>query len=405
MLILHTADWHLGNTFHGHSREAEHAHFLSWLLDLLRERQPDALLVTGDIFDSANPPASAESMYYHFLSAATAAVPGIHIIVTSGNHDSGGRLEAPAPLLSTQGITVRGTIRCDEEGTPLYDHYLIPLPPRGAEEPEAVAFAVPFLRGADYDGGLTPEQGLQHFFEALHKRHRKSDLKRLPVIVCAHYYASGADICGEDHSERLVVGGQDQVSADVAGEAAYVALGHIHKAQQVSATAWYAGSALPMSFSEKHYHHGILAVDMEPEGMTRVETIPYEPLRHLITIPEHGAATTAEMLDAISRLPRRGKKDDGETWPYLEIRLHEEKPEPGLIHDVQEMLADKAVRFCRIVRDAVTITNAERKTENIETLQTLTPLDMAQRIFRARYDDDMPQEMTKRLEIAISQQA
>lgn len=402
MLILHTADWHLGNTFHGHSREAEHRHFLSWLLEQLRERQPDVLVVTGDVFDSANPPAAAEGMYYAFLSAATAAVPGMHIIVTSGNHDSGGRLEAPAPLLSAQGITVRGTLQHDEEDTPLYDRYIIPLTPRGAEEPEAVAFAVPYLRGADYDGGLTPEEGLRQFFEALHKRHRKSALKNLPVVVCAHYYASGAEISGTDHSERLVVGGQDQVDADVAGEAAYVALGHIHKAQQVSRTTWYAGSALPMSFSEKHYRHGILAVDMEPEGMTRVETIPYEPLRHLITIPEHGAATTTEMFDAIAQLPRRGKKDDGMTWPYLEIKLHEEKPEPGLLHDVQEMLADKAVHFCRIVRDTVTVTTPQKKTENIETLQTLTPLDMAQRIFRARYGDDMPEEMLSRLKKALA---
>lgn len=397
MLILHTADWHLGNTFHRHNREAEHRDFLLWLIGRLREMQPDALLISGDVFDTPNPPASAERMYYEFLHAAVEVVPGLQIVITAGNHDSGSRLEAPASMLQNRGIYVRGTIHRDEEDAPLWDDYIIPLASRGSDVAECVVFAVPFLRSIDYGSGLTPEQGLKAFFDALHKRHRKSDFKNLPVVACAHFYAKDADINATEHSERLVVGGQDCVSADVVGETAYTALGHIHKAQQVSQKAWYAGSVLPMSFSEKGYHHGILAVTLEEEGFARVDPIAYEPLRDILSIPAHGAASPADVMDAISRLPERKKKDDGETWPYLEIRVREARPEPQLLNDVTAVLAEKAVRYCRMVRELPEARNEAQRVENIETLQTLTPEEMALRIFRARYKEEMPDEMLNRL--------
>ena len=86
--------------FHGHTRYAEHEHFLKWLLNTLREQQPDVLLLTGDVYDSANPSAQAEKLLYNFLLQATSAVPGLQVVLTAGNHDSAGRLEAPAELLN-----------------------------------------------------------------------------------------------------------------------------------------------------------------------------------------------------------------------------------------------------------------------------------------------------------------
>ena len=113
MKIIHTADWHLGNVFHGHSRQEEHAHFLAWLLNVVRQRRPDALILSGDIFDSPNPPASAERRLYDFLTDVTTAVEGLQVVITAGNHDSGQRLEAPAELLRRSNVYVRGIIRRD----------------------------------------------------------------------------------------------------------------------------------------------------------------------------------------------------------------------------------------------------------------------------------------------------
>ncbi len=267
--------------------------------------------------------------------------------------------------------------------------------------------AVPFLRGGDYPAGLTPEEGLKYFFSHLHQAYGKSDFSGLPLVVAAHFYASGADICGEDHSERLVVGGQDCIEAGVVGRnVAYTALGHIHKHQQVGGApnAFYSGSALPMSFSEIAYRHGVQLVDIDNKGHASIGFLPYAPLRSLCRIPESGGAASAEdIIDAIGRLPKRGKNDSGENWPYLEIRVEERQPEPTLMHDVTEALKDRAVHFCRMVRVSSSKggpAEAEESTAPRESLEELTPLQMARRVFQTRFQTDMPQELVERFKLA-----
>lgn len=408
MKFIHTADWHLGNTFHGHSRTEEHRHFLNRLLDIIRERQPDALLITGDVFDSANPSAQAEELLYDFLLNATTALPGLQVVLTAGNHDSAGRIEAPAALLKTHNVYVRGTIHYNDDDEPDFEHYILPLAERGDSEAKCVCFALPFLRCGDYPSGLSAEEGLQYYLEKMHKLMRKSDFKKLPIVVAAHFYATRAEICNDEHSERLVVGGQDCVNADIVTKGiSYTALGHIHKGQLVPGTTavYYAGSPLPMSFSEIAYRQGVNEVEITSQGDCRVERLEYKPLRKLIAIPANGKAATAEtVFDAIAQLPNRGKNDDGMEWPYLEIRIEEHQPEPTLMHDVMEALSDKAVHFCRMIRvnPEVSKQDSELADEKLtaETLSTISPLQMARKYFTARYNNDMPQELIDRFKQA-----
>lgn len=412
MKILHTADWHLGNTFHAHSRLNEHKHFLRWLLGVLKERQPDALLITGDVFDSPNPSAAAEELLYDFLLRATLTVPGLQVVMTAGNHDSAGRLEAPAPLLKTHNIYVRGTMHYTPQGEPDFDYYLLPLAERATGQAACVCMAMPYLRSADYPMGMSPEQGLRYVFGELHKHLRQSEFKGLPVVVGAHFYAAGAEVCQSGHSERLVVGGQDCVNADVVGSnVSYTALGHIHKAQPVgkSGKAWYAGSALPMSFAETGYSHGVQWVEIDHQGEAVVERIKYEPLRRLITIPAKArAVSAAEAMEQIAALPKRAKGDMGEAWPYLELHIEEKQPEPSLMHDVMEALADRAVHFCRIQRvmPATTAAKADKQdAPSADALTTMQPLDLARRYFESRYNEPMPDPLVTRFEQACHEGA
>ena len=406
MKILHTADWHLGNNFHGHDRTLEHKDFLQWLLDTLRIELPDVLIIAGDVFDSANPSAAAEGLFYDFLLDATEAVSGLQIVVIAGNHDSAGRLDAPAELLKRHNIYVRGTVRrMEDSDKPDFNELLLPLGSRLSKEAEIVCLALPFLRLPDYPSGMTVAEGVQYYFENMMRCLKKTEFKHLPVVAVAHFYAAGAEICEEEHSERLVVGGQDCVPADVIGKGiCYTALGHIHRAQQVESKntqMYYAGSALPMSFSEKNYQHGVQRVLVDEDGGVTVDRLVYSPMRRLLCIPYKGAATKGEVLEAISQLPKRGKEEEGDTWPYLEIRLLETQPEPELLYQVTEALADRAVHFCRIVR----VLPENEQTEETEpqfheTLQSLTPIEMAHRVFSNRYNGDMPEEMEKRFKEA-----
>ena len=97
--LIHTADWHLGQTFFGYDREAEHEAFLGFLTNLLVERETDVLLIAGDVFDVTNPSAGAQRRFYRFLREANRLNPGLQIVIIAGNHDSGSRIELPAPLM------------------------------------------------------------------------------------------------------------------------------------------------------------------------------------------------------------------------------------------------------------------------------------------------------------------
>lgn len=405
MNIIHTADWHLGNTFHNYSRIEEHRHFLEWLLDTLRTRQPDALLITGDVFDSANPSAAAERLYYDFLVRATQAVPGLQVVVTAGNHDSASRLETTSELLRPLNIYVRGVVRRDEASdTPDFDNLLLPLSSRQGPEAQVVCFALPFLRPSDYPSGLSAQEGIAWYLDHLTRRLRKSDFRGLPVVVAAHFYAAGAEICSGEHSERLVVGGQDCVDvAAVDCGAAYVALGHLHQAQRVGDkrhAVYYAGSALPMSFSEKGYHHGVTQVGIDAAGHVEVSRIEYTPQRRLVSIPQRGAASPGEVLEACAALPLRSAEPDDSTWPYLEIRVEERQPEPALLNEVTQLLADRAVRLCRMVRETPAAPDTDAAAAAPESLRTLEPIDVARRVFEHKYHDAMPDELATRFERA-----
>ena len=402
MKIIHTADWHLGNVFHRHHRVAEHRHFFGWLRDTIVAQQPDALIVSGDIFDGPNPSAEVQRLFYDFLTHLSVEHPGMSIVLIAGNHDSGARLEAGEELLRMHNIYVRGTVWRDAEGEPYFERMILPLTPRGSNTAEVVCFALPFLRPADYPTGLSVQEGIKHYLTNLDKRLKKTEFKRLPVMVAAHFYAHGALIQEQEHSERLVVGGQDRVDADIMGEGfSYVALGHIHKAQQVSTNTYYAGSALPMSFSERFYHHGVEMVEIGEDGETVVSHLEYNPLRHLLTIPAKGSAVPATIMDEICKLPEREKKDNGEAWPYLELRVLEEQPEPNFLHEVTEALSTKAVLFCRMTRETPkTSSPTSETTGSIEAIRNLTPMEMAQMVFDSRYGSEMPDSLRLRFEQA-----
>ena len=402
MKFIHTADWHLGNKFHGHERTDEHRHFLDWLLGVLCQQQPDALLIAGDIFDTANPPAAAEQMLYDFFAEATRRLPGLQIVAIAGNHDSAPRLEAPAALLKPHNIYIRGTVPRTEHDQPDYDHFLLPLSTRHSSEAVCVCYALPFLRSCDYPAGMSAAEGLSLYFTNIRKHHRKSDFAGLPAICLAHFYAAGAEICAEEHSERLVVGGQDCVPAEVLGKGiAYAALGHIHKAQSVGeGAAYYPGSPIPLSFSEKYYRRGVNLVEISAEGETTVTRLDYTPLRQVVTIPAKGrAATVSEVLDAIAALPDRQNGDDAAAWPYLEIKVEERQPEPTIMHTITEALQSKAAHFCRMLR-LQPESNAAAETESEvalrETLADITPEEMLRRTFANLYKSDLPDALLDR---------
>ncbi|MBF1070068.1 MAG: exonuclease SbcCD subunit D [Prevotellaceae bacterium] len=408
MKIIHTADWHLGNVFHRHNRVAEHRHFFGWLRDTIVQQQPDALIVSGDIFDGPNPAAEVQRLFYDFLTHLSVEHPGMSIILIAGNHDSGARLEAGEELLRLHNIFVRGTVWKDAEGETYFERMILPLAPRGSDTAEVVCYALPFLRPADYPAGLSVQDGLRHYLTNLDKRLKKTAFKRLPVVVAAHFYAHGALIQAHEHSERLVVGGQDMVEIDTMGKAyAYVALGHIHRPQAVGncANVRYAGSPLALSFSERDYKRAVNLVEIDTQGHVETTSLFYTPLCALISLPDRGALDPQEALSRLRSLPDAQPDDDREAYPYVEMNIRLAQPEPELRRRIGEIIEHKAVKFCRITTSTYREQSAQDDTQRpaVEnSLHSQAPIDIAKQYYTARYGNEMPEALVERFNIAVN---
>lgn len=401
--ILHTADWHLGQTFFGYDRMEEHEVFLNWLAEEIRQKEIDALIIAGDVFDVSNPSAASQSMYYQFIYRVTAENPYLQIVIVAGNHDSAARLEAPLPLLQAMRTEVRGVVRKLEGGEIDYDHLTVELKNRKGEV-ELLCMAVPFLRQGDYPAVQTEgnpyAEGVRELYAQLLQRLWKRRTENQAILAIGHLQATGSEIAEKDYSERTVIGGLECVSPEAFSEQiAYTALGHIHKAQRVSGreNVRYAGSPIPMSFAEKHYHHGVVMVTFDGGCAVDIERLECPKLIPLVSVPNGEPVSPEAILEALKELP-----ETEAVAPYLEVKVLLEEPEPMLRQEIEEALADKNYRLARIVSTYRTETgNTTKENENWKRgLQEMSPLQIAQSAFEKIYQVEMPVELTDLFEEA-----
>jgi len=214
------------------------------------------------------------------------------------------------------------------------------------------------------------------------------------ILAIGHLQAIGSEIAEKDYSERTVIGGLECVSPDAFSEQiAYTALGHIHKAQRVSGreNVRYAGSPIPMSFAEKHYHHGVVEVTFDGGCAVDIMRVECPRLIPLMSVPNGEPASPEIVLEILKELPVTEGAE-----PYLEVKVLLDEPEPMLRQEVEEALADKNYRLARIVSTYRNETgNAEKENENWKRgLQEMSPLQIAQSAFEKIYQVEMPEELT-----------
>ena len=393
--ILHTADWHLGQTFFGYDRTQEHEHFLDWLAGVLTKNKIDVLIVAGDVFDVSNPSAASQRMFYRFIHRVTTENPRLQLVVVAGNHDSAARLESPLPLLQEMRTEIKGLVR-KQNGKIDYEHLLVELK-NAAGEVEALCLAVPFLRQGDYPvvetEGNPYAEGVKELYARLLKYALKKRTDGQALVAVGHLLATGSEIAEKDHSERIIIGGLESVSPESFPEQiVYTALGHIHKAQRVSGreNIRYAGSPLPMSFAEKHYHHGVVKVTLDEGWAVEIEKLEYTPLVRLLSIPATEAAAPDEVLDELRGL----ELPEDEPMPYLEVKVKLSEPEPMLRQQVEEILEGKPVRLARIVSFYRQAAEGSVEEEVLTAgLQEMNPLQIVKATFENSYQTEMPEEL------------
>lgn len=400
MRLLHTADWHLGHTLHEHSREHEHRQFLEWLLGCLEENAVDALLVSGDLFDSQNPPAQAQKAWFRFCAQARRRMPGLDMVFVGGNHDSAARLEAPRPLLDEFGIQVIGALPRDGEGR--LDFAQVVLPLRGPDgQTAAWCVAMPYLRPVDLPPAESDDdadillEGVRRAYATALKLAEAKREEGQAIVAMGHAYMVGGQL--SELSERRILGGnQHAIPAAVFPDGiAYIALGHLHLPQGVGGgeRIRYAGAPLPLSVDERSYPHQVCLVELDGGSLGSVQPLRIPRFVDILRVPADGPAPLPEVLCALEALDLPGHRMESPERPYLEVRVRLGKPEPALRRQIESVIERKPVRLLRIsvVSDGTGMALGDGS--DVRELGELRPDDIFRARYRREHDGEPPPEL------------
>ncbi len=298
MRLLHTSDWHLGRALHGASLLEEQAHALDQVVAIARDEEVDAVIIAGDIYDRAVPPAEAVTLLGETLRRLCLEL-GCQVIAIAGNHDSPERLGFAAELLGTSGLHLIGPL----------DDALKPVTLSNAAGDSVDVFGLP------YSGPLGVRQWLQQevssHAEAMSALLDEVDKLRSPgrpTVITAHCFVTGGE--ASDSERPLSVGGAESVPAERFLPYTYVALGHLHRPQRCLAPhIRYSGSLLKYSFSEVAHRKSVTLVDISGQGEVTSRQRPLTMLRDLRVIEGD-----------LERLMAQGLEDPGRE-DYLLARL------------------------------------------------------------------------------------
>ncbi|OZY37046.1 exonuclease SbcCD subunit D [Pseudomonas lundensis] len=398
MRLFHTSDWHLGQNLHGQERDFEHACFLNWLLAQLATRQPDVLLIAGDIFDTVNPPVKAQERLYDFIVSAHDQHPALTIVMIAGNHDSGSRIELPAPLMRRLRTHALGRVLWLDDGQLDAERLMIPLPDATGQI-AAWCLALPFLRPAEVTGAHLGDDYLRGIGQVHEWLIEAANAKRQPgqaLVAISHAHMAGGSV-SEDSERSLIIGNAEALPASLFGPSiSYVALGHLHKPQKVNGEERirYCGSPIPLSFSEISYPHQVLEVQLEGETLVSVEPLL---IPRAVNLQRIGPAPLSEILSQLSGVPDVDLLADTQRQPWLEVRVILDEPQPDLRQQIETALQGKSVRLVRISAEyAGTGTRGdEDDNARLIELDQLTPQELFSRAWLDSYGREADEQTLK----------
>ena len=289
MRILHTSDWHLGQHFIGRSRANEHRAFLSWLVAQVNSQHIDAIIVAGDIFDTATPPSYARELYNQFIVELQPS--GCQLILLAGNHDAAAVLNESKNLLhylNTQ-VVASSSETISEQLIVLHNQQ---------QQPAALLCAVPFIRARDVlqsqsgqnarDKQQSLQQAITQHYQQLYAaalQYNANQGLSLPVIMTGHLTTVG--VSTSESVRDIYIGTLDAFPTSAFPPADYIALGHIHQSQQLKASTdiRYSGSPIALSFDEATQQKQLWLIEFTGATKT-VSTLPvpcFQPLRSIQT--------------------------------------------------------------------------------------------------------------------------
>lgn len=371
MKILHTSDWHLGQSFFTKSRKDEHQAFIGWLLALVEDEQIDAVVIAGDIFDTGTPPSYAREMYNQFV--VDLQQRQCVLVVLGGNHDSVSVLNESRQLLACMNtFVVASTGLAIEE-------QVLEVPNREGEV-GAIICAVPFIRPRDVLQSRAGESGddkrlalgeaiKQHYAELydIAKAKQATLDKPVPIVATGHLTALG--VSQSESVRDIYIGTLSGYAAEGFPPADYIALGHIHRPQRVAKSEHirYSGSPIPLSFDEVNTVKQVVVVEFD--GASTKSITPQEvPLFQAMHVLRGDLKFLEEQVKALN-----AESTDKPAWLCLEVESQDYLSD--LQQRVQAMIEGLNVEILQLRRAR----NPHRQLLNQqqkETLSELSPVEV-----------------------------
>lgn len=281
MRLLHTADWHLGKTLNGKNLIEDQKFILDKIFDVIRYQKPDAILISGDIYDRADPSTDAVNLFDEIIFKLTEKK--IPVLCIAGNHDSSDRLNFGSRVFANKKFFITAKTHSEPENIVLQDEW-----------GEIYFSLIPYFAPEEIKAKFPTEKDERLNFDAANKIYLDLARKEIPPgkrsVALAHVFVEGGE---ESDSERKFVGTTGRVRAENFLDYDYVALGHLHKPQSIlSEKIRYSGSPLKYSAKESTHKKGVTLVEFDAKGFVRAENILLTPKRDLIEV----SGTLAEFL-------------------------------------------------------------------------------------------------------------
>lgn len=392
MKVIHSSDWHLGHILYNLDRNAEHESFLKQLCEIVRTEKPDALLVSGDIFDSAQPSIPTQRLYNRMMIEIAGSNPDTAIVVTAGNHDGASRQELFSELWDKAfNVKFVGRIGYKENGDADLDKFIIEIPGKG------FIIAIPYIYDENYPDSTDEDRlPIQDFHQRLLDKVSEINMDNLPVIMMDHLAVATCDIAGHDTAKaRLVF-----EDLELLGHGwDYLALGHIHKPQTLKGTAArYCGSPIPISFDED-YEHSVSIVTIGKHGdEPDITTVPIKNLMPIWNLPKK-PGTADEVKAAISAIPA-GEKG----YARVNIKVKDILPLEQKIEMEALMKEHEGIKLCNInvVREGGSAPRELKTYTPDELKQSVDAVMIAREYYSASHNgENLPEELVKILESIV----
>lgn len=398
MKLIHTSDWHLGQTLHQYSRDDEHKYFFNQLKDIILEEEPDVLIVSGDIFHSATPTVVSQRLYYHTLVELSRLHDDLQIIVVAGNHDSPSRLEAPRELWEAFNVTVIGGLdfyKEFNESELSYDASKIQIPVKRHDEIVGWVLAVPFINAGNYpplkENDTYSNRVLSFYFNLNNNLKQSVQFnENHSVVATGHFMMSGVN----SNSYNKMIGGLESVAKeDILSlkEIDYWALGHVHHPQFVGENMRYSGSPFALTFNEI-YPHSVTVVGIDNHNVD-IKIREIEPLIPVLDFPSKpnsydDALSVEEVLDNIEKVL------DNECY----VRLHV-KSDLALSDvtnaKIMDVFEERKAKYCgvQVYLPENKSDNSENLIRTIDEFKAISPFELGCSVYKKKNNEDMPEEM------------